>query len=488
MTGARHGSPSPLDLEADLAPVLVEGQPIGSTLGPHLMRLDGGGAPHPLRDLGRLASRPLTLLRRPSPVAGPAPRGPARPGVCLWSADTERINRLLLPVVSELARRGAPPIVLGRPGSRPGVLPPAVRLVASPAPGSLARARWAGQVGRGVRPLVGAVRRARRRGVLERGAVPGVLALLLDQSMRLVRAHDLLARLRPAFVLSDYDRSTFASPYVLAARALGIPTVTLVHGPVGDVGYTPLLADRALCWGERQAASLRRAGADPSSLEVVGCPGVPASSPADRAEVAARVGVPLDRAVVTLGTNRAGSLAARRRLAETFCRALDGLPGVQGLVRCHPTERLADYEPLLRRYTDVRWQEASDLTLDECLALSTAVVYRATGFGNDAVLRGLPAVLTDLPGDAPTWENEVAMGPDGPVARSVEELRDVLASCTSPSGAGRWAALIEESAAAICAARGDEAVRRTVAAVLARAHGGERPTAGSLGDDPGGAP
>ena len=76
---------------------------------------------------------------------------------------------------------------------------------------------------------------------------------------------------RPDAVLVEYDRGAFAAPIVAAARSLGIPTATMVHGSVHPHGYTPLLADVAFCWGEAQARQLEQAGASPDRLIVTGC-------------------------------------------------------------------------------------------------------------------------------------------------------------------------------------------------------------------------
>lgn len=458
------GRPTPVDLEARLD--RARGEPgLGASLDAYL-RQQAAGRPAGAPKGAALLARTLVV---PQHRRGHGPsRAPEGAVLALWSADTPRMNGLLFPVVEEIGAAGRPVVLVHGPRSDADRVPPGVAHRSTYDVGGYAHSRWLAAVARRG-PRAGAiVVRAVADGVLSPAMVPQVLARLGAQSRELHRARRFVAALRPSVVLADYDRSAIAIPYVLAARELGLPTVTLVHGPIGATGYTPLVADLALCWGSRHAAALVAAGAAPEAVAVTGNPRVSDAALPDRSDAAAALGVDPDAVVVTLGTNRAGSSAGRLRLAEAFCQAVTVVDGAVGLVRCHPTEDPDDYASVAARYPSVRWHRATERPLEECLAGSDVVVYRASGFGGDAVLHGRVAILLEPDGDVVSSDDEVVLGPDGPVARSAADLEAILREVVAvPDHRGRWGALVDDAAAGICASRGREAARRSAAVVLA---------------------
>ena len=69
------------------------------------------------------------------------------------------------------------------------------------------------------------------------------------QSLR----YSLATRLTPGErVVVDFDRAPYSSPLLWASRRGGATVTTLVHGSPSEANYLPLVADRALVWGEEQ--------------------------------------------------------------------------------------------------------------------------------------------------------------------------------------------------------------------------------------------
>ena len=196
----------------------------------------------------------------------------------------------------------------------------------------------------------------------------------------------------PSVILTDYDRHHFWSCLVLAARKLGIPSVTLVHGVIerDAFGFSPVLADHILCCGELDRAKLLDAGEASSRVTVAGCPRLSRDLPSPSPEGRRRLGVDHDGPVAMLATDPE---SIRFELAEAFCRAIERLPGMSGVVRLHPSEDLASYQTMIARHPTVSFVENRRASVDEALAEADIVVVRASGFGSDALVKRKPVVV-----------------------------------------------------------------------------------------------
>ena len=187
---------------------------------------------------------------------------------------------------------------------------------------------------------------------------------------------------------------------MLAARKLGIPSLTLVHGVIerDAFGFSPVLADHILCWGELDPATLLDAGEAPSRVTVAGCPRLSRDLPSPSLEGRRRLGIDHDGPVAMLATSPE---SIRFELAEAFCRAIEQLPGMSGVVRLHPSEDLASYQTMIARHPTVSFVENRRASVDEALAASDIVVVRASGFGSDALVKRKPVVVLS-PDQKPT--------------------------------------------------------------------------------------
>lgn len=79
--------------------------------------------------------------------------------------------------------------------------------------------------------------------------------VFLAQAIRYNAIESLLRRQpNSVTVLTDFDRSAYARPWVWAARRSSSTSVTLMHGSPNMVNYIPVLADYAFAWGRVQKA------------------------------------------------------------------------------------------------------------------------------------------------------------------------------------------------------------------------------------------
>lgn len=74
--------------------------------------------------------------------------------------------------------------------------------------------------------------------------------------------------------ITDCDRTYPMAPFVLAANAKGVKTVTLIHGEIFNYGYNPILADEVWCWGAKQREKLISLEVDPEKIKIVGNPAI----------------------------------------------------------------------------------------------------------------------------------------------------------------------------------------------------------------------
>jgi hypothetical protein len=435
---------------------------VGALVNDLLLRVANGGEVAPLSDTLRLARALLHTT-----AAGSGESAPDLSGRILVTLvdDSPRIADLVLPVVEALHDRA---VVLPARDDVREVVPEHTRVISDRQLGTDARSRWyprfrraAPSWGRSLRALV-------RQGHLDRAALPALVHLLVVQTRRAVRYEEAFSRNRPDAVLVEYDRGTFAAPIVAAARSLGIPTATMVHGSVHPRGYTPLLADLAFCWGEAQANQLEQAGAPTERLVVTGCPRV-GLHPWDREGARADLGLD-DRPLILLATNNLMAPRDRLELARAAVDAVATLGDtVQFGLRLHPRESVDDYRTILEQRADLHLLGGDRAAGDQVLAASDLVLCGITAFADEAAIAGVPAMIIDLSGRA---DVTVGLGATGPVATSRAELTGLLDDW---SRGGRARTSLEQRTAArgraLCAASGHDAARRVADQVRLLADG-----------------
>jgi hypothetical protein len=378
-------------IEAELSEPRFLGVPLGPTLSDFLWLYLWGGEIDWRRACWLSRARSLWYWlhpRRNRASSTDALRGRI---LVTWSTSSPRFDEMLRPVITELEDEL---VVLHWSESVLAQLPSGVHAIG-----------WDQVMSYDVKAWRREYRRCRpaweehlldvcRRQNLPHGTFQLLSANLMVASQRVAGCLEFLARARPALVLTEYDRNNLWSCLVLAARRLGIPSVTLVHGVIDQdaVGFSPVLADAILCWGDLDRRKLLAVGEPPEKLVVTGCPRLSRELSAGREEARVKLALDPARRVAMFATSPGpGGL----ELAELFCTAIDSVGYCQGLVRLHPSERIALYAQVMRRHTRIRFVENAETTLDESLAAADVVVVSTSGLGSDALVKRRPVVVVN---------------------------------------------------------------------------------------------
>jgi hypothetical protein len=274
-----------------------------------------------------------------------------------------------------------------------------------------------------------------------------------------------LKKSRPAAIVTDCDRNQQWSCLVLAARLLGIPTVTLVHGVMGEdvVGFSPVLADKIVCWGEFDREQLIAAGEPPEKILIGGCPRLTRDLSATAAQGRMKLSLDPQKPVVMYATNPE---LQRLELTESFCTAVEKLDFISGVVRLHPSEKLATYGTIIQQHPSVRFFESSVATLDESLASADIIVVHESGVGGDALVKRRPAVVLDFEAQPSGPGADLVRHAGCPHVRTADELADILRRMLLDEPFRRQLALTaEQFVGSFCSAYGEESARLIAAIV-----------------------
>ena len=454
------------EMEAALSSPLFFGIPMGATLNDcFVTAFDDGQGNWGLRT--KWLRRLLYRRHRIAPKVHRSTGATFAQGRVLvtWSAPTHRLDRLLLPVLERLGE-GECAVLHGQDG------------VASLVPAGIphlpyrevmdfdARA-WRREYERCRPSWESTIRDACTRYAFPEGAFELLSLDLMVASQRVLGCLGFLKDHSPSAILTEYDRNQLWSCLVLAARKVGIPSMTLVHGVIerDAFGFSPVLADHILCWGELDRATLIDAGEAPSRVTVAGCPRLNRDLPSPSLEVRRRLGIDHDGTVAMLATSPESH---RLALTEAFCTAIERLPRMSGVVRLHPSEDLTAYETMTARHPTVSFVENGRASSDEALAATDVVVVRASGFGSDALVKRKPVVVLS-PDQKPTGHDLDLIEIAGcPHAHDADELTAVLTRMAQdPAYRAEREIAAERFVTRFCAAFGDESADLTAAAVRA---------------------
>lgn len=230
-----------------------------------------------------------------------------------------------------------------------------------------------------------ALRRALPRGTSLHGSSSRLYReyLFLVQAMRYIAAHSTVARLpSSAIVLLDYDRSTYGRPWVWAANTLGLQTATLIHGSPNEANYVPVLAGRALVWGEVQKTWIEDRSPQ-TVVEIVGRP--------DLSEGFTKPSGPARRAVVCHSREQLSAFETESLLTQL--RIFKSL-GLTVSLRLHPSED--------GKHLGEGWRSAAQLADEvivgtgsfiESLRHTDIVVCVASSSAVEAFVLGVPAIV-----------------------------------------------------------------------------------------------
>jgi len=260
---------------------------------------------------------------------------------------------------------------------------------------------------------------------LPRGASDELAFSLMISCRQVSGCIEFLKKAKPAIIVTDYDRNAKWSCLVLAAKSLGIPTVTLVHGVISKnaQGYSPVLADKIVCWGEFDRIKLIAAGEHEDKIFIGGCPRLSRDLPSSAKKGMKNILLDPQKPVVMFASSPERQ---RLSLTELFCTAVEKLDFLSGMVRLHPSEKLITYKAIIDRYPSIIFFESKEASLDDSLALANVVVCKSSGMGSDALVKGLNVVVLDPERELLGHGGDLVKLAGCPHARTAEELSDIL--------------------------------------------------------------
>jgi len=449
------------DIEAELSQPLFRGVPIGPALSSAcIVEIRNRHGDWGLLARWKNRARQVKCFLLPGGGSENAPAIPRNRILVTWIYDNFRHNEMIRPVIEAIG-----PERCAVMGGSPSVLPLVPRGAFAVFWDQVMRfdaAAWRADY-RKCRPEW----HRRLRGVchkhhLPRGVYDRFAFHLLIASRAVAGCLEFLKVARPAAVLTEYDRNDHWAPLVLSARLLGIPTFTMVHGVLNEraIGYVPVLADKVFCWGELQRRQFLAEGEDPEKVLVAGCPRLTRDLGVTQADGRRKLGLPVDKPVVMLGTTMVGE-NERRNMAELFCVAVGKIQGISSIVRLHPSEQLDTYAPLAKRYPQVRFHRNSDSTLDESLSAADIVVVPNSGLGSDALVKRRLTIVLDLQTLCLGHGLELIEKAGCPRAANAEELAAAVDRLLfNEEERERHFAMANEYVGEFCAAFGRDAARR----------------------------
>lgn len=300
-----------------------------------------------------------------------------------------------------------------------------------------------------------------------------------------------LDALEPGAAVTYAEAGGFGRALVLEARRRGIPTVGLQHGfiyrhwlnyrheidemaPAGDEGGCPI-PNRTLVFDRYAETFLREAGHFPATtLRVTGSARLDDLAADFAALQPARdghrraLGVTPDQPLAIL----AAKFSEIRGVLPDLVSAVAGFPAMRLVIKTHPAETPADYEPAIRGAENISIAPAS-ADLATLLVAADALITMNSTVALDALVLGVPALVTGLPNNLTPFVDAGAMaGADGAsgISQALQSLlydhsaRQALiaagAAFARHYGIGSDGQAASRAAAEILALAADPAVRR----------------------------
>lgn len=185
---------------------------------------------------------------------------------------------------------------------------------------------------------------------------------------------------RYTLVLADYDRYSGNAPMIMAARALGIPTLSLVHGATNPItNYVPVLAEHLLVWGEHHEELFRVHNKTSPEIHIVGNPKVHSYR---------RRGVEFRH--IGLGMTRLPS-SDRKKILNLFLAGTEAFSARS--VKIHPQENVLDYGDFSA--TQNLEILGAEISVSQFLESIDVLCVRRSQLGSDALSYHIPIIICD---------------------------------------------------------------------------------------------
>ena len=296
---------------------------------------------------------------------------------------------------------------------------------------------------------------------LPRGASDELELSMMIASQQVMSCIEFLKQINPAVILTEYDRNAKLSCLVLAAKLLHIPTVTLVHGVMGEdaLFFSPVLADKIVCWGKLGRDKLLADGEPKDKIYIGGCTRLSRELPTFVSNRIQNISLEPQSPIIMLGS--AGE-PQKLILTELFCIAVMKLENFTGMVRLRPSEKLISYEGLIASYPSILFFESNPVPLDESLALADIIVCTSSGIGTDALVKGLNVVVLGVDEEPFGHGVDLVKFAGCPYARTADELAEIIKKIISDEKFRNQLAITRETYVEdYCSAYGSDSARIT---------------------------
>jgi hypothetical protein len=247
---------------------------------------------------------------------------------------------------------------------------------------------------------------------------------------RYIGALVVLARARPRVLVSAGDNQPVGYPFHTAARQLGIPSLVIQHGFIGqDWLHYPLWADKVCVWGEVDREWYRQMGTAPEKIAVTGNPRGHTRVPAhDRERVRRRFGCSPDEFLVIWFTTPHGGGWKEQFVRWIRHPSLQEL-GVRILFKLHPKEQHTDYHGVIPPNCGLA--TAAELDVASAFVAADAVVHDHSSVGAEASFAGQNVVCASVNPPYPDYYRLLTRGQH--LAESPEALAKIVRGLTRPA-------------------------------------------------------
>jgi hypothetical protein len=255
--------------------------------------------------------------------------------------------------------------------------------------------------------------------------------LELEQALwRYIGAQLVLKRAKPRVLVSAGDNHPVGYSFHVAARQLGISSIVIQHGFIGQAWlYYPLWADKICVWGEVERQWYLAKGVPADKIIVTGNPrGITALPLKDRESLRRSLECSSDQRLLIWFTTHRGEQWMNRFVNWLSHPAMKGL-NAKIILKLHPKENPSLYSG--RIPDNISVFGASDLDLESAFVAADVIVHDHSSVGAEAHYCGQNVICAAVDPPYPDYFRSL-IGPQSYV-EDPDEMADVVSRLGPPN-------------------------------------------------------
>ena len=210
------------------------------------------------------------------------------------------------------------------------------------------------------------------------------------QTLHCVALTEKFNKIKPKYILTDFDRGRYNNCVVVTGNKLAIPTYSFIHGSTEPpTGFIPILANKLLCWGEIQVKQFASLGIKPERLPIVGNGKIP-SPP---------------HSIKKHGHNSLNICFAGNNIAMNERLALFNLIGdatrkinhIDYIMKIHPAEEKIDYQSVQDINSHIKIIESKELSNKSLFEKTDLLLVHNSTIMIEAIAHGVPVLIINHP-------------------------------------------------------------------------------------------